>query len=394
MQTRRRVIPLLATFLLLAVVCGLLTVVAPAEAVRATSGAAGAAGSSCRFVKLSPRPGWVSSGAWVEAGTELVVADARDRKVLSFDAQGRGFMPQPEKLTRAFQGFSPVRITANSTASHLFVEFDRERFAVLDSRGAFPIYRKNLLEESVVGQASKESRSLDKLYLWAPVETDLLAYASIKEVFPNRPESWRDGFVRVPVQNPRQFRPLVARNREASRIFYRLGHPLISSLGDTGYLLLLDSGSPDLYRNRKGSEELESMNALDEFYKNGKRATPLLPSFIRPEDLPAVMRAVERSSMPVGLYGWGGSLYTLFRSPSSGGTKWVMVKIDPEADRIVSSFDIPTRANHLTVVPGPKEWAFIEKGPVRGHKDQDVNSVLFVTASRIQTATERDQLCR
>lgn len=386
MQTRSRAIPLL----ILLAISGLL-----AMEVRSKSGVAG---SSCRFVSLSPRPGWVTSGAWVEAGAELVVADARNRKVLSFDTQGRGGAPLPEKLTRAFQGFSPTRIISGSPANHLFVEFERERFAVLDSSRALPVYRKNLLEESVfkesVDQTSKASRSLDKLYLWAPVNTDLLTYASIKNVSSNGTESWWEGFVRFPVQDPRQFRPLVARNREASRIFYRLGHPLISSLGDTGYVLLLDSRSPDLYRNPKGSDQLEPMNSLDLLYKDEKRATPLLPSFMRPEDFPAVMRAVERSSMPVGLYGWGDSLYTLFRSPSGGGTKWVMAKIDPKAEGIVSLFDIPTWANHLTVVPGPKEWAFIEKGPVRGHKDQDINSVLFVATSRIQTATGGDKLCR
>ena len=384
MQTRSRAIPLLVTFLLLAV-SGLLTVVA----VRATSRAAG---SSCRFVNLSPRPGWVSSGAWVEAGTQLVVADARNRNVLSFDAQGRGGAPLPEKLIRSFEGFSPVRITADSTASHLFVEFERERFAVLDSKTAFPFCRKNLLEESVVGESSKGARSLDKLYLWSPVNMDLLAYASIKEVFPNREPSWCTGFVRFPLENPHQLQPLDAFNCEASSIFYRLGHPLISSLGDTGYLLRLDSVIPGLYRNRKESKELEPMHALDRLYRNGKEATPVLPSFMRPADFPAVMRAVERSSMPVGLYGWGDALYTLFRSPSGGGTKWVMFKIDPEADRIISSFEIPTQASHLTVVPGPKEWAFIEKGPVRGYRDQDINGVLFAATSRIQTAAG-DNLC-
>jgi hypothetical protein len=375
MQARRHLISFLAIFLLLA------------------GCRDSAAGVGCRYVTLRPIPGWVSSGAWMKKGAELVVVDARDRKVLSFDPQGKGFVTQP--LTQAFQSSSPLRITSDSIARNLFVELERGRFAVLDSRRAFPIHWKNLFETSPVSQASQGTRKLDNLYLWAPVNMELLSYASVKEVSPGGAESWRDGFVRFPFENPRQLQPLVARSREASKIFYKLGHPLIASLGDTGYLLFLDSGSPGLYLNRKGSAELEPMDALDRLYsgKNGKKGSPLLPSFIRPEDFPAVMRAVERSSMPVGLYGWDDSLYVLFRSPDNGGTKWGLKKVNPETDRVVASFDIPTRANHLTVVPGPREWAFIEKGPVRGHKDQDVNSVLFVPTSRIKTASGGN-LCR
>lgn len=344
-----------------------------------------AAGSSCRHVPLSPRPGWVGSGAWMENGTELIVADARARQVLSFDPQGRGFMAQPQKLIQSFErGSSPLRITSDSMGRNLFVELDRERLTVLDSNRAFPILRKNLLQESQTGQAAGV---IDKLYLWAPVNMDLLSYAAIQE----GPESYWEGFVRFPAANPSQFQKLDARNRDASRIYYRLGNPLVSSLGDTAYVLFLDGGSPGLYLNRKGSSELEPMDALDELY--GSKSAPVLPSFVRPEDFPAVMRAVERSSMPVGLYGWSGSLYVLSRSPGKGGTNWVMAKVDPVQDRIVASFRIPTHANHLTVIPGPKEWAFLEKGPVRGHKDQDVNSVLFVPTSRIEAASG-ENLCR
>jgi hypothetical protein len=351
----------------------------------------GTTDGSCPHSILSPTSGWINSGAWMKNGTELVVVDARDRKVLSFDPQGNGFIVQP--LTQALQRSSPLRIASDSTARNLFIELERGRFAVLDSRRAFPIDWKDLFGSSPGDRGSQETRRLDSLYLWAPVNMDILAYAAIKKRMRDSPESWLEGFVRFPIENPRQLQLFATGSREAPKIFYRLGQPLISSLGSTGYLLLLDSGFPVLYRSRRGGKELEPMDALDVLHKDEKSGAPVLPSFIKPDDFPAVMRAVERSSMPVGLYGWGDSLYMLFRSPSAGGTKWVMFKIDPEADRIVSSFEIPTQANHLTVVPGSKEWAFIEKGPVRRYKDQDVNGILFVATSRIQAAAEGN-VCR
>lgn len=393
MQARGQLISLLVIVLTTAA-SGLVSLVAPAEAVPPVSTAASRdeAPPVCRRVALSPRPGWVSSGAWMENGTELVVADARSLQVLSFDAQGKGFTARPQKLTEALEGFAPARIMADPTGDFLFAELARERFTVLDSRDAFPIHRKNIRAESLTGEASQGVRNLDKLLLWAPVKKDVLAYALIKKVAPGGRENWSDEFVRFPVEHPDQFKTLVARNRNPSRIFYKLGHPLFSSLRDTGYLLLFDDGTPGLYRNEKGSSELLPMEALDKLYPRGG-GSPVLPTFVRPEDFPAVMRAVERSSMPVGLYGFDGFLYVLFRSPSGGATKWVMNKVDPKADAIVASIDIPTRANHLTVVPGPREWAFIEKGPARGHKDQDVNSVLFVPTNRVK-ATSQGNLCR
>jgi hypothetical protein len=97
------------------------------------------------------------------------------------------------------------------------------------------------------------------------------------------------------------------------------------------------------------------------------------------------METIERSKMPVGLYGWEGFLFVLTREPAQGGgTRWMIHKIDPRKDAVVGSSQIPTRANHLTVVPGPKKWAFLEKGRVQDWGRQRNDRVLFVPASRLR----------
>ena len=45
-------------------------------------------------------------------------------------------------------------------------------------------------------------------------------------------------------------------------------------------------------------------------------------------------------------------------------TDWWLIKLDPEAELgELSRVLLPTKAPHLTVVPGAR-WAFIERGPV------------------------------
>ncbi len=380
-------IPLISRFpaFLLLLLCSISTALA-----QAPSRTAGTPSSQCRFVRLSARAGWLNSGAWLDDGTELVVADARDRKVLSLDPGGRGFVPAPKKLFRGLEGFSPLRLASDSAGKYTFIELDRERFVILDSAGTVLESRKDLTNESTTMKSGRgETVSIDKIDLWAPVGIDILAYAAIKQSLPGHDATWRTDFVKIPSSNPSSFKILTSPSL-AVRVFYKLGHPLFTSVGDTAYLLLI-GGPPKLFRSRKDSASLEPMGALDKLNIN---QAPILPSFIRPEDFPAVMLAVERSSMPVGLYSWSNFLYMLSRKPGlGGGTTWLLQKIDPETDRIVSSFEIPTRANHLTVVPGPIEWAFIEKGPVRGFKDQDVNGIIFVPTRRIEKSSGNN-LCR
>jgi hypothetical protein len=136
---------------------------------------------------------------------------------------------------------------------------------------------------------------------------------------------------------------------------------------------------------------VEKMSSFPE----GLDQAPVLPSFTTRDDFAPVMRAVERSKMPTGLYGWGQFLYILTREPlKDGTTRWRLTRIDPRSDRIEGEVVVPSRANHLTVVPGPRAWAFIEKGPVKGFGRQDIPKILFVPSSRLEGATLPQTLCK
>jgi hypothetical protein len=118
--------------------------------------------------------------------------------------------------------------------------------------------------------------------------------------------------------------------------------------------------------------------------------SPQLPSFESPDDLPLIMKMVEASTMPTGLYGWEHSLYLLWRKPEGAKTLWFLTRIYPNKQpRTVS---IKTSANHLTVVPGPNAWAFVEKGRVRSWGEQNIDSILLVPAERIRSAFRDDDI--
>jgi hypothetical protein len=97
------------------------------------------------------------------------------------------------------------------------------------------------------------------------------------------------------------------------------------------------------------------------------------------------MAAVEQSSMPAGLWSWEGSLYLLSRTVEKGQRQWYLSRIDPARDELLWTVRVPGSAHHMTVIPGPDEWAFLEKGPVTGWLNQDTHHIRFVKASQLRS---------
>src|SRR5262249_48191768 len=142
--------------------------------------------------------------------------------------------------------------------------------------------------------------------------------------------------------------------------------------GSDAYVLLFLGSRMGIYESSPGSPALKELRA---FPPQLDRSIPVLPSFKTREDFAPLMQAVEGLAMPVGLYGFENFLYVLSRQPAgSGKTHWSMTKIDPVHDKVVATASIDLAADHVTVVPGKRSWAFIEKGPVKGFGLQDVRT--------------------
>ncbi len=227
-------------------------------------------------------------------------------------------------------------------------------------------------------QPKTKNLRVEGMFLWEPVGNDVISFSDLYDLKKN---TWSSGFVRFPADNPQNFtilHPMLY--EDPSRLFYRLANPYITSLGDTGYILRMDNRMGIDKTTKGGLERIAAFPPeLD--------LSPQLPNFDRFDDLEPVMRAIERSTMPTGLYGWENALYVLWRKADRHGTRWSLTKIDPENPKVVGTvFIAGTSANHLSVVPGPTSWAFIEKGPVRKVGVQDIESVLLVSSARIREA--------
>ena len=322
---------------------------------------------SCERRQLTPGPGWTVSGAWTSDGKDLLLVDTKSKRVLRYSGDGKPQGSIPATESARLENFSPARIAVRDN-SELLLEMVSGRFVALD-RSYTPNRRKNFLAEGV-----RDGVQVTSTFSWNIAGTDVISLSDLKG--PGSTE-WRTAFVRIPFDEPAGFSILQPLPKDTTRDILRLGYNFVATVGTTAYILTFDDGAR-IYRNVKGSTDLVPLSAFPEDFE----LTPILPRVTR-LDFPVVMAAMEKTAMAVGLYAWKGDLWVLTRRPEGNATRWELIRINPDRDQVLGTAVIPTRANHLTVVPGSLGWAFVEKGPVRAFEDQDIKTYLYVPASRI-----------
>lgn len=327
----------------------------------------------CRPLPLPHPMGWVTTGAWDSSGTRLFVVDSLQRKIFGLSPSGRPLYGFLNGLEKDLPAFLPSRLT--SREGRFALELLGDRFVTLD-KDFVPLTRRALNKEAIRGPLSVE-----KIYIWDLAQNgDIIAYADVMEKT-RRGEEWTSGFLRIAAANPKDFKFLSPPTSYLvpERTFYKLGMPFITSLGETVYLLRMENNI-NLYRGRKGDAEFRQLSV--EIPDAG--LSPILPGFTRADQMPAVMRAVEQSTMPVGIYGWNEYLYVVSRKPQGRSTVWSISKIDPNSERVVASTTLPVQAQHLTVIPGDRYWAVIEKGSVTAFGEQEIKQITFIDSSRMK----------
>jgi hypothetical protein len=300
----------------------------------------------CHEVKLTTRPGWTIAGSWSEDGSTLEVVDNLHNEVLNYSVQGQ------------FLGSLPA-----------------EQEAVGDF----------LLQES-----RRPGESLLGIFQWQQAGSDFVVFADVLRDGTTTPAGWSSGFFRLPAGRASAFRSLYEISPEdPMRLFYRLGSPLIAALGDTSYVLLMEE-RPRIVRNRPGSGEWELLRAFPAEFDQ----RPALPAWVDLAEYARVMKTVESVSMPVALFGWEEHLWVVGRRPEEGRTRWTLTKIDPRCDAVLwtTVIHLPPSVHHVTVVPGPRYWAWLEKGTVRGLYDQEVERILFLPSALLRNVAGRS-LC-
>lgn len=187
------------------------------------------------------------------------------------------------------------------------------------------------------------------------------------------------GFFRSSMKSPKSFEFLF---EHQALDYYLIGHKYLALSGGNGYAILMSS-TADLveFTGLKSGPPV----TLDLLPKKYRHVPELQPTSLGQEQGP--FHEIEGSTIPVGLYAQDSFLYLLTREPNphGGGTLWLIHQIDPWHRQLVGKMQIPTRANHLTIVNTDKDWYIFEKGAVEASGAQEIKSMLIIPNTLIRS---------
>lgn len=327
----------------------------------------------CSRVKLDPQPVWAFNGLWFRAGQLLVITDPGAGVLRLYDSAGRhaGTVARPGQGPLEFN-----RPSAIWPVSGGWVLKDATRFLWINEDLA-PVRSYDL--EAIAVASGGTVRALFDI-----AASGLTAYGAGDALLPDG--SWRRGLIAMDLADPTRYRMVRELPDDSRQEFdhYLMGYQLVTVLGPRGYFLST-SKAPGILES-DGSGTVRRLTSFPE----GFESLPTLPLHTGMTGSEVRYRAYELARLPVGLYGKGERLYVLAREPISeadgGGTRWTLTRIDPEADRVEGSVVLPTRAAHLTVIPGPERWAVLEKGRVERYGVQPIPTLLLVPSEWIEAS--------
>ncbi|HEX2253972.1 MAG TPA: hypothetical protein VHQ65_11950 [Thermoanaerobaculia bacterium] len=331
------------------------------------AGAPAAAEDGCRRVVLDPPPDQRISGAWW-SGADLLLKETARGPLLRYSLDGRrqGTVEDEGLASLVDLSASPdgsiaingaTRITARDATGRVFATYE------LASLPADGVRVLNAVEMVTVGE-----------------EVVTLSYAEL-------PDGRRtEALVRARAVPYRPLRVHWTFDADwRGEIFYRLGGRHLAVAGGEVYFLR-QSEPPAIVRLAEGAPQ-----ALEAFPAGFERLPRLPPARGREAVVP-LFGALAAAPGAVALAGHGDHLFLLTRRPVEGGTRWTLHRIDPAADRLTASWDLPVRSSHLTMVPGAEWWAFLERGPVTAAAAQELAGVLLVPARQL-AGTGKETLC-
>lgn len=339
----------------------------------------------CASVIPERLPAFTASGSWTKAG-DLVLLDNLGKTLVRLSPQGRTVDARlPSSFASYLARWYPVAMARHGDG--YLIQVAGNRFASFDRR-----YVRDRVYS--VNAASGGRPVVDKVFSWTATASDIYAVADVKM----GENQWWSGFVRFPLSNPGAVE-LVEPIDDEERVFYRLSLSYLTTTEQGIPYVLRMSNQMGLYRferNADGTTRLEPLRSFEALYPHPS-FRPELPLLKNANDAVTVMREVELSRMPVGVYG-GQGLYVLSRRPVGRTTEWSVSRlaVDGGRDRLLWTAPLAgssREANHISVVPGPDQFAFIQKGPVRGMTVQSVERVLLVPTSRMKLDRLQGKLC-
>jgi hypothetical protein len=349
----------------------------------------------CQRAFLDQSPSWSAgaAAAWTPTN-ELVVMDQMYKRALRYSARGESLGTLPDTVEPALELSFPREV--KSSEDGLIFRLVDNRLKILGRdyqtiREVSEVSSSHSAPLTLQTKSGNTSGRVVALWLWQPVGKDIVSFSDI--ALPphlSGDNGQRVGFVRFSTSPPQQIRvlgkPGFLPASSSLRLYNRLGHEYIAAIGESAFILRMDDLT--IYRQTPPSLDLKPLpNDWRKIALPDVTGPPKLPEFTSPKQVAEVLAAVENSSMPVGLYSWAGDLFVLTRSFVQGATEWRITRINPSSGHVTGTATVPVNAHHLTVVPGPRRWAFLEKGAVTGWNDnQEIPSIYFVPSIRFSHA--------
>lgn len=344
---------------------------------------------TCHRYRLgtSVRPGWSVSGDWL-APNQLVLVDNLNRRLLSFDEKARFLGTEqkhlPVRLQAEFEAdFAPSAIS--SDGKRTWLQMPIAKFARLGP-GQSVEQTANLWRAELSYRG--ETVQLIAIMAWTLVDDDeIFGFGK----FEMADQTISTGFFRISLDEASDGILYEAYHEgHPMQLWYRVfGSSLVTAEDDRAYGLVVGDHSY-IVESRPKASELHPLDARPV----AVRETPEILDFVTPDDFVELMADLETKRSPVGLYAWQDDLYLLWRQqPEDASQQWFLSKIDLRRDELVGTMVLPTRASHLMVVPGPRQWALVEKGPVKGFGNQSISTVTFIPAREVRDFDPGTTIC-
>jgi hypothetical protein len=322
---------------------------------------------ACYRVSLARQPRWISSATWVEGLKQLVVVDPLGDDILAYKPSGE-LGSIPKSLVKMRQEFHPTVISPDGSSGFLVEGLEGE-LQRLDNE------LRPQISEPHLKYKSPDGTRIGSLYQWKAAGDSLLAYGTLID----KNSQPANGFFYVPLRG--SAKPLGMLRPLDDSSYYLLGNSYIAIESGAYYFVAMDK-NPSLYRvsppNERNSKQL-TIKQLD-VLPNEYRVCPEFKTRMKGRNSAAPHFAeLETFSVISGLYAQDGLLYILVRRPNGlGRTSWLLFQIDPNKPKIIGHIILPTSANFLTVIPSPKKWFLLERGPLSEGQRQEIKSLLVI----------------
>lgn len=337
------------------------------------------AADKCDTLDLEIQPKWISTAELNPSSGEILISDPKGRSVLAYKVS-----TQKMSTVKLDSEIPPASIT--KVQGGFLIKY-RDDAVILGSD------KKLLASVNLRNTKAGGATGLGSLYSnWVTKDATFIGYGSIvrsdltaQEYQPSR--GFQLGFLRGTVTAASgQFRNIELLEATEDNDYYVFGFPYFAAT-ENGlfYVRMVSGGEASIVRvrdNATGSAALEPLSTFPEKFR-------VIPKLKTKNEGPASaaprFAEIEKSTIPVGLFGQGKYLYLLARHSDGAETQWSLFQIDPSStSQKPVELRLPTKAHHLSVVPGPDSWYFFERGEVKAWGDQEIRTVVQIPRAWIE----------